>query len=763
MKHPRRVLALAAFFLPVIAFAAILAIERFAPFGGKSLLIMDMNNQYVEFFNGLKSGCIWFSWSKSLGTDYLGVFAYYVSSPFSLLTLLFPNRLMHYGVLLLTAVKLGCASLTSRYFFERCGGVKGAMSLLFSVSYSLMGYCMAYSLSVMWLDGLIWLPVILLGTERILRGESPLLFLVSLFVCFFSTYYISYMIVLFSCLYFVMRAVEDRTQRFIRRGLIFAASGILAAGLAGAFLVPTFLSHFEGKLVTAQMDYSSLTNFPFRELVNKLVFGGYDSITNSGSPSVYCGLIALWFALSFFARERISLRSKLCRAVLLALMAVSLWFTPLDKVWHAFQYPNWFPYRYAFLFSFVLLDMAARSWAARERNDNRWLVLSLLILSLADMSWNGVRTLRGLDREFRYVDEADYVSFQDEKRELLNAVPEEGFVRVRSAYNTDRTMNDAVGFGYNGTTHYSSSYLAAVNSWVHSFGMAQGWIWCSDFGSTPVTDLFLDEGWAISDRLPGPFYELAAENELAGIYRSQYSGSLGYFVPADRAGWADAYDPFDDQNTLFYMLTGETEVYHAVQASSYSEAGGTGFSVVSDGDPLFVWFTKQDSKAPLYVNGEYVCELFSGETDCIWFLGTYPQGETVSVYVGADYAEGHFRSLDAEVFARGADELDMLSLKKVSGSGKVTGEIDCPEDGIVLTSIPYSSGWTVRVDGVRTVTAASLDTFVAFPVSAGSHSVTLRYTPPGFAAGLALTVVSAALIAGGVLWQRRKQRLPDAE
>ena len=78
----------------------------FAPWGDKTVLISDMSTQYVEFFCALKNGDLFFSWSKALGTGYIGVISYYVSSPLSLLTLLCPNEEMPMGLMLLTVLKI---------------------------------------------------------------------------------------------------------------------------------------------------------------------------------------------------------------------------------------------------------------------------------------------------------------------------------------------------------------------------------------------------------------------------------------------------------------------------------------------------------------------------------------------------------------------------------------------------------------------------------------------------------------------------------
>ena len=75
------------FFLPALLMLGVYAALGMAPFGDKTVLAMDMADQYVEFFCALKHGDLYFSWSKALGGSYIGVFSYYVSSPLSLLTL----------------------------------------------------------------------------------------------------------------------------------------------------------------------------------------------------------------------------------------------------------------------------------------------------------------------------------------------------------------------------------------------------------------------------------------------------------------------------------------------------------------------------------------------------------------------------------------------------------------------------------------------------------------------------------------------------
>ena len=92
------------FLLPGLVMLAVSAALGMAPWGDNTILISDMSTQYVEFFCALKNGDLFFSWSKALGTAYVGVFSYYVSSPLSLLTLLVPNEQMPVGLLFLAVL-----------------------------------------------------------------------------------------------------------------------------------------------------------------------------------------------------------------------------------------------------------------------------------------------------------------------------------------------------------------------------------------------------------------------------------------------------------------------------------------------------------------------------------------------------------------------------------------------------------------------------------------------------------------------------------
>ena len=90
--------ALISFFMACVMFLIVAIFRGLYPFGKNTMFVFDMSQQYVEFLGYLKhviSGTdSWnYSFVQSLGGDSVGLFAYYLMSPYNLLLLLFGDNL----------------------------------------------------------------------------------------------------------------------------------------------------------------------------------------------------------------------------------------------------------------------------------------------------------------------------------------------------------------------------------------------------------------------------------------------------------------------------------------------------------------------------------------------------------------------------------------------------------------------------------------------------------------------------------------------
>lgn len=117
---------LLSFFLPVLLMGGYFISQGMFPFGKSSLLTVDLGQQYIDFFAYFRRTLLtnpsgfFYSFSKEIGGNMIGEWAYYLMSPFNLILLIFPEKFLAAGVMLITLLKYGCAGLSFGYFLKKC-------------------------------------------------------------------------------------------------------------------------------------------------------------------------------------------------------------------------------------------------------------------------------------------------------------------------------------------------------------------------------------------------------------------------------------------------------------------------------------------------------------------------------------------------------------------------------------------------------------------------------------------------------------------
>ena len=746
------------FLIPGLVMLWAFAAMGMAPWGDKTILISDMSSQYVDFFCALKNGDLFFSWSKSLGTAYIGVFSYYVSSPLSLLTLLVPNEAMPVGLLFLIALKIALSGLSFSLYARRRFPIPGTAVVFGAVCYALMSYNAVYAICVMWLDAVVWLPLVLLALERILAGRSAGPFVAALTACFISNWYISYMVGIFCAIYlcarlFVLRLPREKLIRALGR---FFGGAACALGLTAWLWLPTFLAMFNGKFSGGNADYPSLLLATPPELLGQLRAGRYSSIGYSAGPYIFCGTAAAVLAAAYFIQRRFPPREKLAHGAVLAVLAASLLLSPLDKAWHLFQRPNWFPFRNSFVVSFFLVYLAVQALPVvlrklRERAGRRVeqvLAGALICLTVLELSVNTVSILSGLEKQYGSDSYGAYRSSYAANAALTAAAREDagdGFFRMGAA--EDRGFNSPLAFGYAGLTHYSSLYNYDVNTLTRRLGFAQSWMWCAYYGSTPVTDALLGVRYVVGrDELP-PGYEAVAQAGELTLWKAPDALPLAFFAP-DGAEALTGENPFHRQDGVLSALAGEkVTVFAPVEAREEIQPGETSYTVIGAGKPLYMDLSAGGLRQVL-ANGAPVVTLGTSEAASVHYLGTPAAGEMWTITVrGQTGWTGQIWALDQGLLQEALERVNRARVTSVEKSGRVRLTVETDRSRTLVTTIPAEDGWRACVDGAQVETGVWLDAFLSVDVPAGAHEVELRYTAPGLIPGLALGLVSAAGLA----------------
>lgn len=91
---------------------------------------------------------------------------------------------------------------------------------------------------------------------------------------------------------------------------------------------------------------------------------------------------------------------------------------------------------------------------------------------------------------------------------------------------------------------------------------------------------------------------------------------------------------------------------------------------------------------------------------------------------------------------------------------KITGSITTKKPGILTSTIPYSSGWQVKVNGQKQPVLRTNTAFLGVKLGRGTHHVTFSYHLPGIKLGSTLSLAGLALLALGLLgtWLTRPRR-----
>ena len=419
-----------AFAFPVLGFLILMMIGGYTPFGQYSMLYSDMYHQYYPFFKAfreaLRSGdSLLYTWSVGMGMDYLGLISYYLASPLNLLTVFVPESWMLPFFSLLVPIKLGFASLFFALFLKKMFERDDLSITLFGCFYGMCAWALAYQWNIMWLDTFALLPLVALGTVALLRDKKFVLYTVTLFLSIFSNYYIGLFTCIFVLLLFICYQI-CRCKSFCRfwadlcRIALFS---ILAIGMTAILELPalaalqttqssvnSFPENFSvnivsGEAVTAAREAwnafkdakeageGGLLTLWFNALWKSLppllsgmrqvagnMNGGLVPSFKEGLPNLYCGVGTVILAFLFLTARHVKLRDKLCCVFLLIFFMLSFIIRQLDYIWHGFHFTNMIPYRFSFLFCFVMLYMAYRAFLL-HRKFKLWQIIAAGVLT----------------------------------------------------------------------------------------------------------------------------------------------------------------------------------------------------------------------------------------------------------------------------------------------------------------------------------------------------------------------------------------------
>lgn len=812
---------IAAFVVPVVIMLIIFVQRGIFPFGEETFLRTDMYHQYAPFFSEFQyklthGGSLLYSWDVGMGVNFSALYAYYLASPFNWLLLLCPKGLVIEFMTYQIVLKIGLSGLSMAYYLRKHCKTKDFGVAFFGIFYALSGYMAAYSWNIMWLDCIILFPLIVLGLERLVKDGKGMLYCLTLGLSILSNYYISIMTCIFMVLYFIALLVLDEEmhwEKFIGRGFQFAVYSLLAGGLSAVVLLPEIFA----LQMTASGDFNfpkTFTQyFPIFDMIARHIGNVETEIGLDHWPNLYCGVAVLMFFILYLLCRKVSAKEKAVYCVMLLFFFASFSFNILNFIWHGFHYPNSLPCRQSYIYIFLVLFACYRAYMylgetpwkqvtgafagavvfvlmAQKlvtQDHFHFIVYYVAILFLA--LYLGAIALYQKGSRYYYpalfyalavvsleaavntavtsVTTTSRTAYTDDNQEveaLVDSVqPNDSFFRMEKV--TRKTKNDGAWMHFPSVSLFSSTANADLSSLFRKLGCESSTNAYSITGSTPLIDALFSVKYGIYSEKPEdtPLRAVIGEQDDVWLYQNNYTLPVGFYVEPDfESKWnLETGNPADVQNSLADALGAEQVMNLVLDTTTegndltfYPETSGEYYAYVGNKKIEKVTATTwKGTKTFTNVDRGYLLE-----------LGYCTAGDAVTLT-----AEDSKEEMWADVYHFSENGLGSVAAKLSAHPWKLTswtdtslkGTISCDKDGWMFTSIPYDTGWKILVDGKEQEPEKILDSFVSVWLTAGTHTVTMEYTPKGLMPGAIISGVSALILifiaAGGQMLRRYRE------
>lgn len=620
-------------------FLVFCAFSKIAPFGDYTILRNDGLGQYApflaEYIERLKSGgSLFYSWNTGLGSNEFASICYYLLSPFNLLALPFNSSNIDSAMLLIITVKTALIAASFSVFLQNKFEIQNITVSVFSLIYTFSGFYLAYYYNTMWLDALIALPLIALGIENIVKGKKATLYFFALAYAIFVNFYIAYMICIFCVLYFfllvfsqdVSKNKKEKQDEPIFPVMLKFGTASLFAGLVSAVVIIPVLYALEN--TAAKSDFDT-TDFFF----NILDFLSYHTdgmdmkileMTSATAPYLMSSMLTMILFPLFFTSKKIKPNEKAATAVVTVLFFLSMQIPKLNYFWHGLNAPSFLPYRFSFLYLFLIITVAFKTllnidsvpkWAfvlpvalvgvsvgyakfsqfsdhftpyglvlsavaaavylvilliAKNKDGfKRSLPIVLCVLIVAELCLSNTKTIKGVGSVYdEYYTDLNTI---EQAKEIIEANTD-GFYRMEisngSIYNFPALYN------YNGISTFSS--MTDTNLALTQYCLGVDGDRKNEYKYSPQTPIYnamhsldyvFDNVGLIGE--DNPYYEKIGEVDGKGVYKVKYALPLAYCADSTVTKWDPyIYQPSYSQTGFWYNATGVGNVFDYAQLDS---------------------------------------------------------------------------------------------------------------------------------------------------------------------------------------------------
>ncbi len=626
------------FILSLIVIASIFIIKEVTPFGINTLLDSDFFYQYDVMLAEIRDRVVShsdlvYSFRSGLGLPLYRNFFNYLASPVNIIALFVKRDYFMLSFSFIIGTKAIISACAMYYFLKKRFYDNGAdndsrinkfIYISLAILYAFSGYFSSYYINLMWLDGMMLLPILAISIDELIIEHKWKKYCISLVLVIVTNYYIGYMLCIFSCLYFLYsffintkfskENIKKNFVEFIKQGFIFALASILAASMCMVLIF--LMKNTMSSLDATKTNDSIPTEFGYEMIVKDVLLANFNGAcanlyysNDIHVPHISVGVFSIILFGMFLLNRKISFKEKFFSILLLGGFFAAFFVPQIDFVIHAFHEPNDYPFRYAFIYSFIFIMIAGRELKdikksgylsllimfgaiiafllvfGREEETYAVLNQEVLIMNIVFLSIYVIILLFGkffnynrmivflmlivvpVEIVLMYRNKWDICqdinSFADEYNSYKPVIEQIKDTDEEKFYRMDKidylSLNDGCWNEYNGVTIFSSMAYDSLSKLVCALGIPGNKSYSYIYNDTsPLFNLLFDVKYVLdSFELENTKYYDKIDAGDKAMYKFKYTNGIGFGVnDALLDLTCDDNNPFELQNNIVKYSTG---------------------------------------------------------------------------------------------------------------------------------------------------------------------------------------------------------------
>jgi len=351
-------------YLQLLGFSALALLVVLSPFilMGRSLVWhLDGEIQHANFLEYMRDMGFFkmlgaYDYNSGFGGDFIHSYVYYsLFDPFSYLVYFIPFKNIFIAYSIIVILKFLTASIIMYWYLDN-KKTPHKINIICSILYMLCGFAaLTFVRHPLMAAGVMYLPMIMLGIDRIAARRRPYILIFGIFLTAISSYYMFFMVAIFVTMYTLLTFKKD-----IKTLLYVGLCAVLGTLMASYVLLPAYVGIGEAPRGTSKGMLWFGLQFYVHAFVNyfltSLDIGTYHAI----------GMNALFLFIVFLALAKKSADpTTKSFKILFVLLSIGTVIPIFGYVFNAFNYVN---NRWVFTISFIGIVLVSQVLTNIEKN-----------------------------------------------------------------------------------------------------------------------------------------------------------------------------------------------------------------------------------------------------------------------------------------------------------------------------------------------------------------------------------------------------------